>query len=182
MASTILLGISGGIAAYKCGELTRRLVADGLDVHVILTKAAEQFVTPLTLQTLSGNPVHRDLFSLTDEQQINHIALATRAALVLVAPATAHLLARVAHGLCDDLLTTVICATHAPVLFAPAMNTNMWDNSITQANVAQLRAHGYQIIPPASGDLACGTCGEGRLPEPETLCTVVHEQLRDQLK
>ncbi|MBI4238633.1 MAG: hypothetical protein HY696_09505 [Deltaproteobacteria bacterium] len=178
MPKTILLGISGGIAAYKCCELTRMLVADGLDVHVLLTQAAEQFVTPLTLQTLSGNPVHRALFNLTDEQKISHIALAARAALVLVAPATANLLAKVAHGLCDDLLTTVICATRAPVLFAPAMNTQMWENPITQANVERLRTHGYTIIPPEHGDLACGTCGEGRLPEPETLRTIVQQQLR----
>jgi len=162
----IVLGIGGGIAAYKCCELVRLLVKEGADVHCVLTKAGAQFVTPLTLQTLSKNPVHTDMFNLIQEKEIGHISLADRADLVLVAPATADLIAKVSCGICDDLLTTVICATRAPVVFAPSMNVNMWENSITKENVAKLRKHGYQIIEPVSGDLACGYEGQGRLPEP----------------
>lgn len=172
-SSTILLGICGGIAAYKAPEIVRLLVKEGHAVHVILTQEAEQFVTPLTLQTVSGHPVHRDLFSLESEQQCGHIALADAAACLLVAPATANCLAKVAHGLCNDLLTTVICATKAPVVFAPSMNVHMWENPITQENVARLEKHGYQIIPPAAGDLACGYEGMGRLPEPGALITAI---------
>lgn len=171
--SPIVLGVCGGIAAYKTPEVVRLLVKAGHAVHVVLTKSAEQFVTPLALQTVSGNPVHRDLFSLTEEQQISHIALADTAACILVAPATANVLAKVAHGLCDDLLTTIICATKAPVLFAPAMNVHMWENPITQENVARLKKHGYTIIPPVAGDLACGYEGMGRMPEPAELVQAV---------
>ena len=196
-STTVVVGICGGIAAYKCADLVRLLVKDGHTVHVILTKGAEQFVTPLTLQTLSGNPVHRDLFDLAEEQwsppsptlppiggregwggtgqwvPCRHIALADCAQCILVAPATANILAKVAHGLCDDLLTTVICAMKAPVAFAPSMNVHMWENPITQANIARLKECGYHIIPPASGDLACGYEGMGRLPEPATLVAAV---------
>ncbi|MBI4367102.1 MAG: hypothetical protein HY543_09815 [Deltaproteobacteria bacterium] len=174
MGTTIVLGICGGIAAYKCPELVRVLVKGGHAVHVVLTKEAEHFVTPLTLQTLSGHPVHRSLF--TDDPML-HIQLADAATCVLVAPATANCLAKVAHGLCDDLLTTLICATTAPVCFAPSMNVHMWENPITQANVATLRRHGYQIIPPAAGELACGYAGMGRLPEPSTLARIVRERI-----
>src|SRR3989338_7222764 len=124
----IVLGIGGGIAAYKCCDLVRALAAQGGEVHVILTASAKHFVTPLTLQTLSGHPVHTELFDLTRESTIGHIELADRADAVVVAPATANLLARANAGICDDLLTTVICATRAPVLFCPAMNCNMWSN------------------------------------------------------
>lgn len=175
LTSPIVLGVCGGIAAYKAPEIVRLLVKEGYTVHVILTQEAEQFVTPLTLQTVSGHPVHRDLFSLESEQQCGHIALADTASCLLVAPATANCLAKVAHGLCNDLLTTVICATKAPVVFAPSMNVHMWENPITQENVARLKQHGYQIIPPAAGDLACGYEGPGRLPEPvELIATVRH--------
>lgn len=161
----ILLGITGSIAAYKTPELVRALCQDGHAVHVMLSESAKQFVTPLTLQTVSGNPVRSELFSLTDEGAISHIALADQATLVLVAPATANVIAKVAHGLCDDLLSTVICATKAPVVVCPAMNVNMWRNRITQENVRRLHDHGYHIMPPAAGELACGWEGEGRLPE-----------------
>jgi phosphopantothenoylcysteine decarboxylase / phosphopantothenate---cysteine ligase len=166
---TIILGISGGIAAYKCCELTRLLVKEGANVHCILTKAGTQFVTPLTLQTLSGNPVHEDMFNLIRESEIGHISLADRADLILTAPATADLIAKVAAGICDDLLTTVICATQAPLAFAPSMNVNMWANPITQRNVNTLREAGYHIIEPAEGELACGYEGKGRLPNPEQI-------------
>ena len=175
---TIVLGVSGGIAAYKSCELTRRLVENGAEVHVMLTKGAQQFVTPLTFQTLSGHPVHTDLFSLTQEQEIGHIALADKADLILVAPATADLLAKVAHGLCDDLLTTVICATQAPVLFAPAMNVHMWENSITQENIAKLRKHNFLFVEPDSGFLACGYTGKGRLPDADVLVAEAEKALK----
>ena len=166
---TIILGISGGIAAYKCCELTRALVKNGADVHIVMTKAATHFVTPLTLQTLSGNAVHQEMFDLTDEMEIGHISLADKADLVLVAPATADILAKVAHGICDELLTTVILATKAPVVFAPSMNTNMWENKITQRNVSLLKECGYKFIEPEVGELACGYEGKGRLPELKTI-------------
>jgi len=174
---TIVLGISGGIAAYKACELTRRLVERKADVHVILTKSAKEFVTPLTFQALSGHPVHTDLFNLTQEQEIGHISLADRADAILVAPATADLIARTAHGLCDDLLTTVLCATTAPVLIAPSMNVNMWNNKITQENVEKLKKHGFLVIEPEAGYLACGYNGKGRLPDPETLLDTLEKTL-----
>lgn len=169
----ILLGITGSIAAYKTPELVRALCKDGHAVHVILSESAKQFVTPLTLQTVSGNPVRSELFSLTEEGAISHIALADQASLILVAPATANMLAKVAHGLCDDLLSTVICATKARVVLCPAMNVNMWKNPITQENVRRLQDHGYHIIPPATGELACGWEGEGRLSEIESIVAEV---------
>lgn len=165
----LILGVTGGIAAYKCPDLVRALRAHGHRVHVVLTKNAEHFVAPLALQTVSGNPVRSELFSLTDEGAIGHIALADQARLILVAPATANVLAKVAHGLCDDLLTTIICATKAPVVFAPAMNVNMWKNPITQANVRRVQDAGHHIVPPETGELACGWEGEGRLPDPATI-------------
>lgn len=172
--STIVLGITGGIAAYKTPELVRLLVKENHTVHVVMTPGAQQFVTTLTLQTLSKNPVHTDLFDLTQEQNIGHIQLADKADVVLVAPATANVLAKVAHGICDDLLTTLICATRAKVVFAPAMNVHMWENKVTQRNVGMLKELGYQIIPPASGDLACGYTGEGRMPEPEDIIQTIN--------
>ncbi len=175
---TIVLGICGGIAAYKSAELTRRLVEAGAKVHVMMTKAAQEFITPLTLQTLSGNPVHTDLFSLTQEQEIGHISIADRADVVLIAPTTADILAKVAHGLCDDLISTVVCATRATILFAPSMNVHMWENPITQENVEKLRKHGYLILEPDSGYLACGYTGKGRLPEPEALIREIEKVLK----
>lgn len=165
----IVLGIGGGIAAYKACELTRLLVKAGASVHVVLTKAGQEFITPLTLQTLSGNPVTTDMFSLIQEKEIGHISLADRADLVLIAPATADLIAKAACGICDDLLTTVLVATQAPVIFAPSMNVHMWENPITQENVARLRKFGRHFIEPDSGELACGYEGKGRLPEPEAI-------------
>jgi phosphopantothenoylcysteine decarboxylase/phosphopantothenate--cysteine ligase len=166
---TIVFGISGGIAAYKCCDIVRGLVKEGADVHVILTKAGERFVTPLTLQTLSRNPVHTDMFSLIQEAEIGHISLADRADCVVVAPATADILAKVSCGICDELILTVICATTAPVVFAPSMNVKMWDNPVTQENIKKLKKLGYHFIEPESGELACGYQGKGRLPEPESI-------------
>ncbi len=134
----IVLGVCGGIAAYKAAELVRLYVKAGAEVFVVMTEAARQFVTPLTFQTLSGNPVHGELFDLIQEREIGHISLAERADLVVVAPATANLVGKVASGIADDLLTTTLMATRAPVLFAPAMNSNMWENPIYQHNQGKL--------------------------------------------
>jgi phosphopantothenoylcysteine decarboxylase/phosphopantothenate--cysteine ligase len=175
---TIIFGITGGIAAYKCCDVVRGLVKAGADVHVILTKAAEHFVTPLTLQTLSQNPVHTEMFSLIQEAEIGHISLADNADLVVVAPSTADVIAKVACGICDELLLTVICATRAPVVFAPSMNVHMWENKITQENIKRLKKVGYHFIDPATGDLACGYQGKGRLPEPEEIIKVVEQIFR----
>lgn len=175
---TIVLGVTGGIAAYKAAELTRRLIEADYEVHVMMTKAAREFVTPLTFQVLSGHPVHTDLFNLTEEREMSHISLARKADLVVVAPATANTLAKVAHGICDDIVTTVICATQAPTLFAPSMNRSMWKNPITQENIAKLRRHKYLVLEPDEGFLACGEKGKGRLPEPETLLREIEKALR----
>lgn len=175
---TILLGISGGIAAYKCCDLTRLLKKAGADVHVVLTKTAAHFVTPLTLQTLSGNQVHQEMFNLLEEKEIGHISLADRADVVIVAPATADIIAKVSHGMCDDLLATVICATRAPVIFAPSMNEKMWTNPITQENVTRLKNFGYNIIEPAEGELACGYSGKGRLPSIEMILNEVERSIK----
>lgn len=175
---TIIFGITGGIAAYKCCDVVRGLVKAGADVHVILTKAGSQFVTPLTLQALSQNPVHTEMFSLIQEAEIGHISLAGKADFILVAPATADILAKIACGICDELLLTVICATKAPVIFAPSMNVHMWENPITQENVKKLKKLGYHFIEPATGDLACGYQGKGRLPEPEEIIGSVERILK----
>jgi len=166
---TIVVGVSGGIAAYKACEAVRLLVQAGATVQVVLTRAAEEFVTPLTLQTLSGRPVARRTFDLTEESEIGHIRIADTADALLIAPATANVIAKLATGIADDLLTTVVLATRAPVLVAPAMNVHMWENATVQANVARLRDAGHVVIEPASGALACGYEGAGRLPEPDVL-------------
>ncbi len=163
---TVILGVTGGIAVYKAVELLRLLTKAGATVHVIMTKAAAEFVTPLTFQTLSGNPVHSELFNLITEQEIGHISLADRADLFIIAPATANFVGKLAHGIADDLLTTTVMATKAPVLIVPAMNVNMYDNSIYQENEARLKQHGYLFVEPATGWLACGWDGKGKMQEP----------------
>ncbi len=165
----VVLGISGGIAVYKGVELLRLLTKGGADVHVIMTKNAQEFVTPLTFQTLSGNPVHTDLFDLFQEQEIGHISLADRADLFILAPATANLVGKIAQGLADDLLTTSVMATKAPVLVVPAMNSNMYDNPIYKSNEKILADHGYHLLEPVTGELACGWEGKGKLPDPQTI-------------
>lgn len=170
----VILGVTGGIAAYKAAELLRLLVKAGAEVHVVMTRSALEFITPLTMQTLSGNPVHTELFNLVQEQEIGHISLADRADLVLVAPATANLIGKVASGIADDLLTTTIMATKAKVLFAPAMNTNMWENPIYQENQACLEGLGYHFVAPAYGELACGWEGQGKLPDPQEIFNAAH--------
>lgn len=165
----VVLGVSGGIAVYKAVELLRLLTKAGADVHVIMTKNAREFVTPLTFQALSGHPVHTDLFSLYQEQEIDHISLADRADLFILAPATANLVGKVAQGLADDLLTTSVMATKAPVLIVPAMNSNMYENPIYQRNEKYLADCGYHILEPATGALACGWEGKGKLPDPAVI-------------
>ncbi len=162
----VVLGISGGIAAYKAAELTRLLRKAGAIVQVVMTHAAQAFIPPLTLQTLSGHPVATELFDLTQESEIGHITLADSADLLVIAPATADLLARLSLGLASDLLTTVALACQAPLLLCPAMNVNMWSKPQVQQHVAQLVAWGAHIVGPASGELACGWVGAGRLVEP----------------
>jgi phosphopantothenoylcysteine decarboxylase/phosphopantothenate--cysteine ligase len=163
---TIVLGVTGGIAAYKAAELTRLYVKAGADVHVIMTRGAQEFITPLTLQTLSSNPVHTEMFNLLSEREVGHISLADRADVFVVAPATANLVGKVAGGIADDLLTTTIMANKAPVLLAPAMNVNMWENPIYQRNQADLEQLGYHFVQPVEGFLACGWEGKGKLADP----------------
>lgn len=165
----IVLGVTGGIAGYKAVELLRLLVKAGATVHVVMTKGAKQFVTPLTFQTLSGNPVHSELFNLISEQEIGHISLAERADLFIIAPATANCIGKLACGIADDLLTTTVMATRAPVLIAPAMNVNMYHNPIYRENEERLKKHGYLFVAPACGMLACGYEGEGKLQAPEVI-------------
>ena len=162
----ILLGVTGGIAAYKSAELVRRLRDRGAEVQVVMTAGARQFVTPLTFQALSGRPVRTDLWDEAAEAAMGHIELARWADRVLIAPASADFLARLAHGLAGDLLTTLCLATEAPLSVAPAMNRLMWANAATQANVALLRSRGVTVLGPAEGDQACGETGPGRMLEP----------------
>ena len=175
---TVVLGVTGGIAAYKAAELCRLLVKAGAQVHVVMTTAACEFITPLTLQTLSGNPVLRDLFDVGPESKIGHIEIASAADLVVVAPATADAIARFAAGMANDLLSAVVLATKARILLAPAMNTNMWENPITQENLARLcRGSRVTTVGPDAGDLACGWVGAGRMVQPEEIVTAAVERL-----
>jgi phosphopantothenoylcysteine decarboxylase/phosphopantothenate--cysteine ligase len=173
----VLVAVSAGIAAYKIPELVRALRTAGHEVRCVLTREAGRFVAPLVLQTLSGRPVRSELFDASEEGEIDHIALADWAELVVVAPATAHLLARMAHGLADDLVTTLLLATRAPLLVAPAMNVQMWNHPATQENVATLRGRGVSFLGPEAGELACGWQGEGRMTEPRDLAAEVQRLL-----
>jgi phosphopantothenoylcysteine decarboxylase/phosphopantothenate--cysteine ligase len=176
----IVLGVTGGIAAYKAVELLRLLIKAGAGVHVVMTRSAREFVTPLTFQTLSGEPVHTDLFNLVAEQEIGHISLADRADLVVIAPATANVIGKIAGGIADDLLTTTVMATRAPVLIAPAMNVNMYTNPLYRENEEKLRRFGYLFVPPEKGLLACGWEGEGKLAAPDTILQAVISALKPQ--
>jgi phosphopantothenoylcysteine decarboxylase / phosphopantothenate---cysteine ligase len=162
----VLLGVTGGIAAYKSADLVRRLKERGFAVRVVMTDAATQFVTPLTMQAVSGNPVHQRLFDLDAEAAMGHIELAKWADVIIVAPATANTIAKIAHGFSDNLLTTLITASAAPLVVAPAMNQQMWANSLTKEHIAQLKQRGVLLIGPAAGEQACGDVGEGRMQEP----------------
>lgn len=170
---TVLLGVSGGIAAYKAAALASALVKQHAAVEVVMTKNATEFVTPLTFEQLTGRRVMVDTFDRNFSHQVEHIALAERTDLVIVAPATANVCAKFAHGLADDMLTTTVLACRCPKLIAPAMNTNMFENPVTQDNLKLLEHYGWEIIPPASGRLACGAVGKGKLPEPEVLLDYV---------
>ncbi|MCD9490614.1 bifunctional phosphopantothenoylcysteine decarboxylase/phosphopantothenate--cysteine ligase CoaBC [Photobacterium phosphoreum] len=165
----ILLGISGGIAAYKCAELTRRLIERGAQVQVVMTQAAQEFITPLTMQAVSGNPVSSSLLDPSAEASMGHIELAKWADLVLLAPATADLIARISAGMGNDLLSTLCLATDAPIAVAPAMNQQMYRNIATQENLATLQRRGFTLWGPASGEQACGDVGPGRMLEPMQL-------------
>ena len=174
---TVLLGVTGGIAAYKAAALASMLVKLHAAVEVIMTRNATQFITPLTFEQLTGRRVMTDTFDRTFQHQVEHISLAQRTDLVIIAPATANVCAKLAHGLADDMLTTTVLACKCPKLIAPAMNTNMLENPVTQDNLALLRRYGWEVIEPASGRLACGAVGAGKLPEPETLVQYILREI-----
>jgi phosphopantothenoylcysteine decarboxylase/phosphopantothenate--cysteine ligase len=174
---TLLVGVCGGIAAYKCAGVVSALRQAGADVHVIMTDAAQKFITPLTFQALSNNDVHTDMFAAGATWDIAHIGLVRRSDLLLVLNATANTLAKLAHGIADDLLTTCVLATRRPVLVAPAMNTAMLEAAPTQANIADLQARGFEFIEPGSGFLACGEVGSGRLADDDEIIDAVQRVL-----
>lgn len=161
----IVLGVTGGIAAYKAAEFVRLLVREEAHIHVVMTRNAQQFITPLTFQTLSGNPVTTDLFSLIEEEKIGHIALADLAQLIVILPATANIIGKIANGIADDFLSTMVMASRASVLFVPSMNVNMWESRALQKNIQTLTERGYHFMEPGEGELACGWYGRGRLAE-----------------
>ena len=165
----VLLIISGGIAAYKSLELIRIMKKTGLTVRCILTKGGAEFVTPLAVSSLSENKVYKDLFSLTDEAELGHIRLSRETDLIVIAPASADLLAKMAQGIADDLASTTLLATNKPVMAVPAMNVRMWENAATQENLNTLHKRGIKIIGPDEGDMACGEFGPGRMVEPEEI-------------
>ena len=173
----VVLGVTGSIAAYKACDIVSRLRKQGVDVHVILTRAGAEIITPLALETMSANPVVVDMFHRENPWEVEHISLAKRADVFLVAPATANFLGKAAHGIADDMLTTTILATRAPVLVAPAMNVNMYENPVVQENIALLKKRGWHFIEPDAGLLACGDVGKGRLAEPETIVAAAMELL-----
>jgi len=179
IGKTVLVGVTGGIAAYKSAELVSSLVKMGNQVHVILTKAALDFITPLTLQTLSKNPVLIDENATEQGNYVPHIELAEKADLMVIAPATANTIAKIATGLADNLLTSIVLATKAPVLMAPAMNVNMYENPITQKNIEFLKQMGFYFIEPEEGMLACGTVGKGRLPAIPVILAEIEKLLYD---
>ena len=178
----ILIGISGGIAAYKTAELARALIKSEADVRVCMTKAAAEFITPLTLQALTGNPVHSDLLDTDAEAAMGHIELARWADLIIIAPASADLIARLAHGHANDLLSTICLATDTPIHIAPAMNRLMWSNAATQQNCKTLSQRGYTLHGPAEGEQACGETGAGRMLEAQELADIVESEFNADLK
>ena len=174
---TVLLGVTGGIAAYKAAALASSLVKLHACVEVVMTPNATQFITPLTFEQLTGNRAMVDTFDRNFVHQVEHISLAQRTDLVIIAPATANVCAKLAHGLADDMLTTTVLACKCPKLIAPAMNTNMYENPVTQDNLQLLRKYGWEVIAPASGRLACGAVGAGKLPEPEDLLQYILREI-----
>jgi phosphopantothenoylcysteine decarboxylase/phosphopantothenate--cysteine ligase len=175
----IVVGVTGGIAAYKAAALVSRLTQRGADVRVIMTESAVKFVAPLTFQTLSRNPVYTDIFDERDPAVVSHIDLADHADLFIVAPATANIIAKMAHGLADDMLSTTLLATTAPILVAPAMNVHMYAHPAVQANLRLLAERGVRFVEPGTGQLACGYVGKGRLAEPETIADAAEELLAE---
>lgn len=171
----IVLGVTGGIAVYKAVDLVSRLRKQGAEVRVIMTEHAQQFVTPLTFKEISGNKVAVSMWEANQEFNVEHIALANWADAFVVAPATANILAKMANGIADDLLSTTLLAAQAPIIVCPAMNTGMYQNPITQENIAKLEAHGVTVMPPAVGYLACGVSGPGRLPEPQQIVEFIDD-------
>lgn len=166
---TVLLGVSGGIAAYKSASLASRLVKAGAEVRVIMTENARNFINPITFESLTGHKCIVDTFDRNFEFKVEHVALAKKADLIMIAPATANVMAKLAHGMADDMLTTTVLASNAPKIIAPAMNTAMYENPLTQHNMELLSKYGFEVITPASGYLACGDTGAGKMPEPEEL-------------
>ena len=169
----IVIGVCGGIACYKVCEIVSYLVREGANVDVIMTKSATEFITPLTLETLSKNKVVVDMFEKKEHIEVEHISLARKADLFLVVPATANIIGKVANGIADDMLSTTIIATKAPVIFAPAMNNGMYENPIVQNNLEKLKSYGYKIIEPSIGHLACGYEAKGKLPKNEKIIDYV---------
>lgn len=174
---TILLGVSGSIAAYKIASLASMLVKQHADVHVIMTENATNFINPITFETLTGNKCLVDTFDRNFEFQVEHVSLAKRADIALVAPASANVIGKMAHGIADDMLTTTLLACKAPILVSPAMNTNMYENPVVQDNLRTLQAYGMKVIAPADGHLACGDTGAGKMPEPETLFAHIEAEI-----
>ena len=172
-SKTVVIGVTGGIAAYKALDVISRLKKENIDVHVIMTKAASEFLNPISFQALSQNIVIHDMFEEPRAWEIQHISLAKKADLFVVVPATANIIGKVANGIADDMLTTTIMATVAHVIFAPAMNVNMYNNPIVQANIKKLESYGYEFIMPTSGRLACGDIGEGKLAETEDIFEII---------
>ncbi len=177
MKKTVILGVSGGIAIYKSCEIVSRFVKLGYDVRVIMTRNATEFVTPLTFETLSNNKVVTTTFEKDREFEVEHISYAKLANAFIIAPATANIIAKIAEGICDDMLTTTVAATKAPVYICPAMNTNMYLNPITQANIEKLKKLGYSFIEPTEGRLACGDVGKGKMEEPINIVEIVDKAL-----
>ena len=173
----VLLGVTGGIASYKIATLTSLLVKAGADVHVIMTKNATNFINPITFETLTGHKCITDTFDRNFEFKVEHVALAQLADIVMIAPATANVMAKLAHGLADDMLTTTVLASRAPKIIAPAMNTAMYENPVTQDNIELLKHYGMEVITPASGHLACGDSGAGKMPEPEMLLDYILREI-----
>lgn len=165
----VLLGVTGGIAVYKAADLVSRLIKEGASVDVIMTESAQKFVTPLTFQTMAQSKVHTDLFGLLDYVDVEHISLAKKADVIVIAPATGNTIAKIANGIADNMLTTVVLASTAKIIFAPAMNTNMFLNPITQENIKKLEILGHEFIPPGEGRLACGDFGPGKMAEPSDI-------------
>lgn len=174
----IIVAVCGGIAAYKVADVVSKLVQQGAGVTVVMTESATKFVGPLTFQALSGRPVRTNTWDLPDSSDPQHIGLTEKADLMLIAPATANVIAKVAHGICDDLVTLMVNASACPVVFAPAMNNRMWENPITKENVEKLQKHGYRFIGPGEGWLACRNVGAGRMSESTDIISEVLSILR----